>query len=115
VGEGPPAEDEDTATDLDGAVPGEDADATDPHDSLRFDRWRKRSATGAVLTGVALGLQHALDRPKQEPAIVVEASGEPEDDDAPFVVHLDPDDPSRTVVVLRDGPTAPPARPPEGT
>jgi hypothetical protein len=89
------------------AVP--DADAEDAHDSLRFDRWRKRSATGAVLTGVALGLQHALDRPKQEPAIVVEASGEPEDDDAPFVVRLDPDDPSRTVVVVRDGPRAPPS------
>jgi hypothetical protein len=85
---------------------GEDADTDesedDAHDSLRFDRWRKRSATGAVLTGVALGLQHALDRPKQEPAIVVEASGEPEDDEAPFVVHLDRDDPTRTVVVVRD-------------
>jgi hypothetical protein len=91
----------------------EDPDAGDAneHDSLRFDRWRKRSATGAVLTGVALGLQHALDRPKQEPAIVVEASGEPEDDDAPFVVHLDPDDPSRTVVVVREDHTGPPDPP----
>jgi hypothetical protein len=79
-----------------------DAVEDDTHDPLRFDRWRKRSATGAVLTGVALGLQHALDSPKQEPAIVVEASGEPEDDDAPFVVHLDRDDPTRTVVVVRD-------------
>ena len=85
----------------------------DAHDSLRFDRWRKRSATGAVLTGVALGLQHALDRPKQEPAIVVEASGEPEDDDAPFVVHLDPDDPTRTVVVVREERSSPPPPPSE--
>ena len=77
----------------------------DVHDPLRFDRWRKRSATGAVLTGVALGLQHALDRPKQEPAIVVEASGDPEDDGAPFVVRLDPDDPTRTVAFVRDDPT----------
>ena len=89
----------------------DDGEGPDAHDSLRFDRWRKRSATGAVLTGVALGLQHALDRPKQEPAIVVESSGEPEDDDAPFVVHLDPDDPARTVVVVRDRPPAPPGPP----
>jgi hypothetical protein len=90
-----------------------DDEGVDAHDSLRFDRWRKRSATGAVLTGVALGLQHALDRPKQEPAIVVEASGEPEDDDAPFVVHLDPDDPTRTVVVVREQRSSPPPPPPE--
>jgi hypothetical protein len=102
VVEGPPPEVGEDA--------GEHDDDADTHDSLRFDRWRKRSATGAVLTGVALGLQHALDQPKQEAAIVVEAAGEPEDDDAPLVVRLDPDDPARTVAVVRSDPR--PAPPP---
>ena len=102
---GHPDGDTDAATDAD-----TDGDA---HDSLRFDRWRKRSATGAVLTGVALGLQHALDQPKQEPSIVVEAAGEPEDDQAPLVVRLDPDDPTATVAVVRQPPKRP-AEPPTG-
>lgn len=111
MGEAPPPEEGEDVT------PDSDVDANDEgvdaHDSLRFDRWRKRSTTGAVLTGVALGLQHALDRPKQEPAIVVEAPGEPEDDEAPFVVHLDRDDPTRTVVVVRDERSTPAPPPPE--
>jgi hypothetical protein len=82
-------------------------DASAGADPLRFDRWRKRSATGAVLTGVALGLQQALDRPRQEPAIVVEAPGEPEDDGSPFVVHLDPDHPEGTVAIVRTPPPEP--------
>ena len=62
----------------------------------------KRSATGAVLTGIALGLQEALEGRREQPAFVMEAPGEPEDPDAPITLHFDPDDPTRTVAVVRD-------------
>ena len=47
----------------------------------------KRSATGAVMTGIAVGLQQALELPRQEPAFVIEASGEPDDPDRPIDLH----------------------------
>jgi hypothetical protein len=91
------------------APEGEPADRTgdvaaDPpaeRDPLRFDAWRKRSATGAVLTGIAVGLQQALVLPRQEPAIVIDASGEPEDPDHPIRLHFDPDSPADSVAVVR--------------
>jgi hypothetical protein len=61
----------------------------------------KRSATGAVLTGISLGLREALELKKNEPAIMIEASGEPEDPDNPIRLHFDPDDPRATVAVIR--------------
>ena len=85
------------------------------HDPLRFQHWRKRSATGAVLSGIALGLQQALEPKRELPAFVMEAPGEPEDPDAPITLHFDPDDPTKTVAVIR--PSAIEARrdPPEAT
>ncbi len=80
-------------------VEGDDVEGGDP---LRFDSWRRRSATGAVLTGIAMGLQQALVEPKPQPAIVIEASGEPVDPDAPIELHFDPDHPSATVAIVRD-------------
>ncbi len=41
------------------------------------ERWRQRSATGAVLTAFAFGLQQALETEKKEPAIIMVTSGEP--------------------------------------
>ena len=70
-------------------------------DPLRFNTWMKRSATGAVLTGISLGLREALELKKNEPAIMIEASGEPEDPDNPIRLHFDPDDPRATVAVIR--------------
>jgi hypothetical protein len=61
----------------------------------------RTSSAGGVLTGIALGLQHALEERRQQPAFVMEAPGEPEDPDAPIVLHFDPDDPTRTVAVIR--------------
>jgi hypothetical protein len=77
-------------------------------DPLRFHSWMKRSATGAVLSGIALGLQQALEPKRELPAFVMEAPGEPEDPDAPITLHFDPDDPTKTVAVIR---TPGPARP----
>jgi hypothetical protein len=109
-----PEADEDTA-DLhggtgDAAAPDDGDDGPGPHDPLRFNQWMKRSAAGAVLSGIALGLQQALEPKRELPAFVMEAPGEPEDPDAPITLHFDPDDPTRTVAVIR-----PPARPDHGS
>ena len=68
---------------------------------MGFQRWMKRSATGAILSGIALGLQQALEPKRELPAFVMEAPGEPEDPDAPITLHFDPDDPTKTVAVIR--------------
>ena len=73
----------------------------DTVDPLRFNKWMKRSATGAVLSGIALGLQEALTIKKEQPAFVMEAPGEPEDDEAPIQLKFDPDDPANTVAIIR--------------
>ena len=78
------------------------------NDPLRFSRWMKRSATGAVLSGIALGLQQALEQKREVPAFVIDAPGEPEDPDAQITLHFDPDDPAKTVAVLRKPKTEPP-------
>ncbi len=70
-------------------------------DPLRFNRWMKRSTTGAVLTGVTIGLQQALEKRDQRPAFVIEAPGEPEDDEPLVRLQFDPDNPSNTVAVVR--------------
>jgi hypothetical protein len=89
----------------------DEADGGDEHDAelagesgpdpLRFNRWMKRSTTGAVLTGVTIGLQQALEKRDQRPAFVIEAPGEPEDDEPLVRLQFDPDSPSNTVVVVR--------------
>jgi hypothetical protein len=95
------------------SVDGEGQTEADGRDPLRFNRWMKRSATGAVMTGIAVGLQQALELPKQEPAFVITASGEPEDPDKPIDLRFDPDSPADTVAVIRrPRPVDPPEPPP---
>ncbi len=55
-----------------------------------------------MLSGIALGLQEVLQPKRELPAFVMEAPGEPEDPDAPITLHFDPDDPTKTVAVIRD-------------
>jgi len=89
---------------IDPGAPGAPDDGDDEpvgSDPLRFNQWMKRSATGAVLSGIALGLQQALEPKRNLPAFVMEAPGEPEDPDAPITLHFDPDDPTKTVAVIR--------------
>ncbi len=86
--------------------PGSDAEVEGP-DPLRFSRWMRESPTGAVLTGVTLGLHQALSRREERPAIVVEAPGEPEDEEPVVRLQFDPDDPTKTVAVVRAEPTDP--------
>jgi hypothetical protein len=78
-----------------------DEDGAEGRDPLRFNNWMKRSAAGAVMTGIAVGLQQALELPRQQPAFVIEASGEPEDPDRPIDLRFDPDSPADTVAIIR--------------
>jgi hypothetical protein len=79
----------------------EKAEDDAPLEPLPFQQWIKRSASGAVLTGIALGLQQVYQPKRELPAFVIEATGEPEDPNAPITLHFDPDDPTKTVAVIR--------------
>jgi hypothetical protein len=120
-----PADRDADGNDPDGNDPdGNDPDGNDPEDQdadgpdrdgrdggrdpLRFNSWRQRSATGAVMTGIAMGLQQALELPRQEPAFMIEASGEPEDPDRPIDLRFDPDSPADTVAIIRRPPPTDP-------
>jgi hypothetical protein len=76
---------------------GEPVDDAPP---TRFDRVR-RSTAGVMMTGIALGLQDALELPKKQPAFVIKASGQPDGPQGPIDLSFDPDDPSNTVAVIR--------------
>ncbi|MDP9074669.1 MAG: hypothetical protein M3N98_10935, partial [Actinomycetota bacterium] len=66
----------------------------------RAETWRRRSATGAILTGIALGLREALEPRRNEPAIVIQVSGDPLED-LPVEAHLDDVRPANSVVHIR--------------
>lgn len=66
----------------------------------RMERWRQRSATGAVVTAFALGLQAALDTQREEPAIVMETSGDPPTD-LPVEAQLEQLGPRQSTVKVR--------------
>ncbi len=82
-----------------------DGDGENGPDPLRFSNWMKRSATGAVMSGIAFGLKEAL-QPKQPIPFVIEASGEPDDPDKPIDLQFDPDSPADTVAIIRRPPVA---------
>ena len=46
----------------------------------RVEKWRRNSATGAVLTAFAFGLQQVFEPERKEPAIVMQTSGDPPKD-----------------------------------
>jgi hypothetical protein len=66
----------------------------------KVEAWRKRSATGAVLTGLALGLQEALQKEREEPAIVMQTSGAPPTD-LPVEADFEYRRPRHSVVNIR--------------
>ena len=63
--------------------------------------WRRRTAVGAVLTGVALGLRQALDEPGERPAIVVDAGERPFWPPKALDLRFLPDAPGQTWVIVR--------------
>jgi hypothetical protein len=66
----------------------------------RFDAWRRRSAMGAIATGVALGLKEIFQPTNIEPVITAPAPGDPPDADQRLRVILDPDDPTKSVAIV---------------
>ncbi|TMM16793.1 MAG: hypothetical protein E6G01_07605 [Actinobacteria bacterium] len=85
----------------------DDRESGSDHPELRtalppaLEDWRRRSATGAILTGIAFGLRQALELPREDPAIVVEAPGEPPGPPQPMELHMDPDRPEEAWVIVR--------------
>jgi hypothetical protein len=66
----------------------------------RFEAWRRRSALGALATGVALGLKEIFQPTNIEPVITASAPGDPPDANERLRVILDPDDPAKSVAIL---------------
>jgi hypothetical protein len=87
-----------------------------------IERWRKRSATGTVLTAFALGLQQVFEPEREQPPIIMETSGEPPQD-LPVEAQLEQLGPRQSSVRVRPwllgaGPAEPgasqaPGNPPE--
>jgi hypothetical protein len=66
----------------------------------KLEAWRRRSAAGAILTGFALGLQEALETKREEPAIMVQTSGDPPKD-LPVEADFEYGRPRQGVVSIR--------------
>jgi len=66
----------------------------------KFESWRRRSATGAILTGFALGLQQAFSKEHEQPSIVMETSGDPPTD-LPVEADMELARPRQSVVTIR--------------
>jgi hypothetical protein len=74
----------------------------EPHTALppKVEAWRRRSVSGAILTGFAFGLKEVLEPERDEPAIVMQVSGQPVRD-LPVEADLDELHPSESVVKVR--------------
>ena len=79
----------------------DDTDDTGSDPPTRFERIRSGTAAGVIMTGIALGFQEALTVRRDEPAIVHEAPGEPPGPPRAVELHVDPDDPDRSIAVVR--------------
>ena len=65
----------------------------------KLSAWSRRSAIGAVLTGMALGLQEVFD-PEEERSIVIEVDADGEPLDLPVQMFLDPDSPAGSLCIV---------------
>lgn len=72
--------------------------------------WRRHSALGAVLTGLALGLQEIFEPERDRSSIIVEAPDD-EPDDLPVRLYLDPDSPQGGFAVVAGSDPVPPGVP----
>lgn len=109
---GPVAEDALDDADPDGPDPDLDADellaaydeaATARRNALprRVESWRTRSASGAIATAIAMGLQQVFEPERRRPAAVAEAPSDPYNDDDPVTVDYVPDDAESTRVHVK--------------
>ncbi|HEX6394007.1 MAG TPA: hypothetical protein VFZ97_11230 [Acidimicrobiales bacterium] len=98
---GHPAWDDGSQELWDDAEPQGEGPDDGPHTALppKVEAWRRRSATGAVLTGFAFGLQQVFE-PREQPAIIMETSGDPPKD-LPVDADLEYGRPRHSVVSIR--------------
>jgi hypothetical protein len=66
----------------------------------RVEKWRRNSATGAVLTAFAFGLQQAFEPERKEPSIILQTSGDPPKD-LPVEAQLEQLGPRQSSVTVR--------------
>jgi hypothetical protein len=66
-----------------------------------IDRWRRRTATGALLTSIARGLQQVFDPERKERVVVEQEAPTPPEKLEPLELHFDPESPQASFVVLR--------------
>ncbi len=66
----------------------------------RIEKWRRNSATGAVMTAFAFGLQQVFEPERKEPAIVLQTSGDPPKD-LPVEARLEQLGPRQSSVTVR--------------
>lgn len=77
----------------------EPPDAPEPEPS-RPSVVRRKTAAGTLMAAAMIGLQEALEGPKEQPVVIEVGSSDPNDDD-PVAVDLDPEDPSMSIAVVR--------------
>ena len=100
----PEAEDETEAEDEAGLPGSADEDAGSATDDegfapAGFERWRRDSVVGSIGTDIARGLQNVFAPPPNQPVVVASVPGDPPDPERLRVI-LDPDDPSKSVVLV---------------
>ncbi len=78
---------------------GDDGDVDEPRHRIPH-RYRSSLGASALAAGM-IGLRDILEEPKDDRPVVEQFRGE-DDTDRPIEVELDPDDPSASVVRLRD-------------
>ena len=83
--------------------PSSDAEGEDSEPVTSLAKWRKSTATGALLSAIGLGLREVFEPPREEAAIVLEAPGAPPGEQD-IELHFDPDHPERTRAVIHTWP-----------
>lgn len=79
----------------------EEPDGDEASEEARRPAPPKRRRLGAQLIAAAMtGIEEAIYGPKDKHAIVIEASGDPPDDE-PVTLDLDPEHPERSTAVVR--------------
>ncbi len=73
-----------------------------PSSAQRIPSRYRRSAGASVLAAGLIGLREVIDPSKGDDDPVIEQDAAESDLDRPIEVYLDPDDPSASIVVIRD-------------
>ena len=74
---------------------------TDAGPSLATGAWRRRTASGVVLTAIALGVRDGLAVPSDPEAVVAGAPAERRDPDTFLDLYFDARGPAETWAVVR--------------